>query len=448
MGSGFNFFSDGNGVDVTPTTTGSWQDVDVSSYIPEGSTGVILEILNQNTGAEEVAAVRKNGSTDDRTADSEIRREGHIFAFCGVDASRIFEAYVSTNIKIYLYGYCDSSVVFETNEIDKSTSTATTWEDVDISANAPSDATGVIAHMFCTLATARIGAVRKNGSTDNHTADSKIEGDGHIYLLCGIDDNKIFEQYVTDGNVDLYIVGYTKAPITFFTNIIDKSSDLAGWVDRDLTSDTEATADGCIFEVIDTASTNYKGAVRKKGSTDDHTSYSDVKADGHMYALCGLDAGQNMEIYLESLGVDHYLVGYCKQAGATVKYVTDTLSLSDVVLTNKTFTISDAIGLADASPLRDKSFAIFDSLSLIESVLRDKTFTITDQISIADQTATPTRVLQALDSIGLSENVYVNKTLTITDEIALVEVVGKWIPGAPVKTKIFLILGDIAIQLI
>jgi len=117
-------------------------------------------------------------------------------------------------------------------------------------------------------------------------------------------------------------------------------------------------------------------------------------------------------------------------AGPTLVYVTDAFSLSDTILTHKTFTVSDAIGLADASPLRDKKF------------------TTTDQISIADQAATPTRVLQALDSIGLSENVYVNKTLTITDEIALVEVVEKWVPGALVKTKIFLILGGIAIQLV
>lgn len=42
--------------------------------------------------------------------------------------------------------------------------------------------------------------------------------------------------------------------------------------------------------------------------------------------------------------------------------------------------------------------------------------------------------------------VYVNKILIISDGIALVEVVEKSVQGV-VKTRIFLIIGDLAIQL-
>lgn len=119
MGSGFNFFT--NGIDVTPSTTGSWVDVDVSAYIPEGSTGVILKIMNTGTATYNVG-VRKNGSSDNFGLYIPNTYARH--AFVGVDSNRIFEAYIgSTSVKIYLAGYCDSAVDFFTNAVDKTPST-------------------------------------------------------------------------------------------------------------------------------------------------------------------------------------------------------------------------------------------------------------------------------------------------------------------------------------
>src|SRR3972149_12049091 len=147
MGSGFNFFT--NAIDKTPGTTGAWTDVDVSGDIPSGSTGVILELLNTSGITSYNVAVRKNGSTDDRS--KKIYTQGHIYALCGVDANRIFEAYVDVSCKVYLVGYTDDAVTFETNAIDKSTGTVGQWVDVDISANAPADATGVIVEMIADI---------------------------------------------------------------------------------------------------------------------------------------------------------------------------------------------------------------------------------------------------------------------------------------------------------
>jgi hypothetical protein len=113
--------------------------------------------------------------------------------------------------------------------------------------------------------------------------------------------------------------------------------------------------------------------------------------------------------------------------GIILKEVADSLSLSDSLLCNKTFAVTDSVGLADV-PLKGWTPQISDSISLL------------------DQVSTPTRILQALDAIGLSDMSFVNKTLIITDQIALAEVVevGK---GGVQKTKLFLIIGDLAIQL-
>ena len=168
---------------------------------------------------------------------------------------------------------------------------------------------------------------------------------------------------------------------------------------------------------------------------------------------------------------------------AIVKEVTDSLSLSDAVLRNKTLAISDSVGLVDTL-LRDKIFQILDELNLTDIIFRDKTFTITDSISLSeiievitgaiikyvadtiglteqikvdktfivsdtlnlvDAVSTPSRILHALDSIGLSDNAFVNKILIVSDQIALAEIVEKTVAGG-VKTRIFLVLGDLAVQ--
>lgn len=149
--------------------------------------------------------------------------------------------------------------------------------------------------------------------------------------------------------------------------------------------------------------------------------------------------------------------------GAIIKYVEDSLGLSDAVKINKTLIISDVLGLLDQVFRHKPQISITDAIALAEVVAVSKLFTITDAVSIADvvyvmktlpiydqitiidQVSTPTRILQALDAVGLSDNAYVNKTLIITDQIALAEVVevGKGVA----KTKLFLVIGDLAIQI-
>ena len=70
---------------------------------------------------------------------------------------------------------------------------------------------------------------------------------------------------------------------------------------------------------------------------------------------------------------------------------------------------------------------------------------MTDSLSLSDAVSLNKTLLLA-DQIQLTDNVYVNKILIISDDMALVEVVEKSVQGV-VKTKIFLIMGNLAIQL-
>jgi hypothetical protein len=126
--------------------------------------------------------------------------------------------------------------------------------------------------------------------------------------------------------------------------------------------------------------------------------------------------------------------------------IQDVISILDQIFRHKPeVTITDVIALAEVIAV-SKLFTITDAVSIADVVYAMKTLPIYDQITITDQVSTPTRILQALDAIGLSDTLYVNKTLIITDQIALAEVVevGK---GGAAKTKLFLILGDLAIQI-
>ncbi len=96
-----NFFT--NSIDVTPGVAGSWQDVDVSAYVPTDATGVIIQAYN--SGATNYAlGLRKKGSTDNRTQDLPGSRQ--TWGYTGLDASRVFQAYIgSTAFKLKLLGY-------------------------------------------------------------------------------------------------------------------------------------------------------------------------------------------------------------------------------------------------------------------------------------------------------------------------------------------------------
>lgn len=309
MGSGLNFFT--NAIDVSPTQTGQWVDVDVGWRIPEGATGVVIDAI---ATAEAHSFVRKKGSTDERTTYGKIFDRGHCYLLCGVDASRVFQAYItSTDIKLWLVGYSDEKVSFPTNAVNYTPATYDAWVDVDLSPDVPSGATGAIFEMMNKAAGPRKAALRKNGSTDDRYANSEIEEVGHIYGLTGVDGGRILEAKIESADIELWLVGYTKSPVTFFTNATDKSiATTEAWTDIDLTGDTESSADGAIFEVHNTAPTNKKGLVRKNGSTDDRKAYGDVKSHGHICALCGLDEGNVFEGYIEVVDVDFYLLGYCK----------------------------------------------------------------------------------------------------------------------------------------
>jgi len=132
-------------VEITPGSAGAWIDIDVSSYVPAGATGVVLHFVNTHASNYYYIGQRKNGSTDNRYG--QLFSDCHTWSAIGIDANRVLEAYVgnTTSIDIYIVGYYTSDAVFNTNAVDKSLSNTGAWYDIDISGDTGADtATGAI----------------------------------------------------------------------------------------------------------------------------------------------------------------------------------------------------------------------------------------------------------------------------------------------------------------
>ena len=132
----------------------------------------------------------------------------------------------------------------------------------------------------------------------------------------------------------------------------------------------------------------------------------------------------------------------------TLLPVTQTITLSDVVLRHKTLILYDSLGLAD-SLYGNKFLLLGDSASLSELItiiIGEAIKQVTDSVNIADIALTPSRVLQVLEAIGATDNFAVNKVLQITETVSLAEVVEVGVGGVK-KTRLFLVLGDLAVQL-
>lgn len=199
--------------------------------------------------------------------------------------------------------------VFLAAPVTLSISATAAFTDVDVSANVPSGATGVLLLVVNTeAANNRIG-LRKNGSTDNRTQFGGFSN--HCAAAVGVDANRLFEVFVDDNLTQtLYLIGYTTDDAVFFTNGINKSTGTtAAWVDVDVSGDTGVdTAIGVYVEIQDTTGSGNGWGLRKNGSTDNRVAINNDPR--HQWAAIGVDGSEIFEQQIEATSVDLWLLGY------------------------------------------------------------------------------------------------------------------------------------------
>jgi len=193
--------------------------------------------------------------------------------------------------------------------IDVSPVVAGAWTDVDVSANVPVGATGVIVQFLGVGADADYG-VRMKGSTDNWAFDEEAKAGQSGWLMTGVNAARVFQVYTGDAAVRTYLVGYTMAGVKFFVNRIDKSTATTGtWVDVNIAAETGSdTAIGAIFHVDCQAGSSVGYGLRKQGSTDNRL--QTLRANMMNLGLVGVDTTETAQQQIAATTVDLFLVGY------------------------------------------------------------------------------------------------------------------------------------------
>jgi PKD repeat protein len=288
-------------VDVTPGSTASWQDVDCSSHIPEGATGVILRI--RGTYAAFNVGIRKKGSSDDEHSDLAVYH--YTWGFIGVDASRVFQTYIEdTGVTIWLVGYTTTGVTFNTNGVSK-TPSFNSWQDIDCSSEAP-NATALIFEIRGQPGNGayQVG-LRKKGSTDDRHCDLV---QSRAWIIVGCNASQVCQAYIEDSagsHYTLYLIGYVTDGVTFFDNASDKSLGVTGtWTDISC-QDVAPGALMLFFEVY--GNSNYQFDLRKKGSSENIYQYTKDQSQ----AFIEPDENGKVEGKISNVACDFFLRGYC-----------------------------------------------------------------------------------------------------------------------------------------
>jgi hypothetical protein len=132
--------------------------------------------------------------------------------------------------------------------------------------------------------------------------------------------------------------------------------------------------------------------------------------------------------------------------GAIIKTVLDTIGLADLALVNKPVAIADTVSVLDAIFRHKPSVTVSDAIGAAEVVLVAKLLAVADSVNLAD-VARVLKTLNVSDSLTLVDAVSTpSRVLQVTESISLTEVVEVGTGGVK-KTRLFLILGDLAVQL-
>lgn len=296
-------------VNITSSlSSGTWQDIDADTYAGnhvDNVAGVMVQFI---TTADISIGVRKNGSTDARTESNTDEATMCNFTI-GVDASGIFEVYVSTTtgVVVWLMGILtQDEATFLTNGVNISPSTGS-WLDVDISGSTGGD-TALVA--FVELQKTSTSGQwyyggRMNGSTDSRYGNNSSSRRVHRVVAIAVDGSEIFEWFQSI-TATMMLVGWLHDNVTTLTNgvFVTRPPDDV-WTDINLSATIPSGKTGGYFEVYTQLGRN--SSWRKD---DTHPDASDKQVAHSYYPWIEIDGDRHIEGYVQTVASDLYILGY------------------------------------------------------------------------------------------------------------------------------------------
>jgi hypothetical protein len=207
----------------TAGASGSWLDINLSGYGVGANEVVEIVMTNDDTGNEQSAGVRQNGSSLQRRVAIQEAEDGGVCTatmMVNTDASSIIEAYAgsSSSIDFYLAGYWSSPPGTYIEKFDAVTnpSSDNTWQDRNLSDapwNMPGNAVAEIVFGNLYASSENEMGVRQNGSALSRyldIVDAEAGGLAAARMHVNADTSSIIEVYhedVSDSHV-FYLSGY------------------------------------------------------------------------------------------------------------------------------------------------------------------------------------------------------------------------------------------------
>lgn len=308
--------------DVTPTS-GSWETIDVTSYVGTDSgsvAGVLLKVVNESL-TEYTLGLRKYGSSGTITKVLEDK-SWQQFAI-GVDSSDRFEANISnTAVKIYLEGYflTSEAVFFDDWEThDKTPGTTGSLQLVDISSDTGTD-TAKVAIFICVNNNASTGDADVSTQIYNDTTDIKgLVNAGDIRCFwTGVDSSERCNVLAGTSDIKIYLAGYLKANVTALSSLISydiTNANYRSFYDLDLSPNVPAGSNGVLLIGGDLGgtSTELMYGARKNGDTIDPYTGLGWDTSNGMYGLIEIDSNRVIEVKSETSAVLMWIFGYTNE---------------------------------------------------------------------------------------------------------------------------------------
>ena len=328
--SGFTWFT--NAYDVSLSTTGSWQDLDLSPYLPTGTTGAIVELLNSGNNNQR-GVVRGKEDTRDYMSDPNFNLIGgksHRYQIVKVDVNRLIQGYINnTNVDFKLHGYTTGTdPSYFSTPPDITPATAGAWTTVDLGPTGlglvDADTDGVILLVSRSASNYVNYGIREVGSTDEPPPDFdgwRLSDRANTMYLVGLDAAKRFEAYIGDAGVNIYLVGQTKGSVVYYTNDIAVADVGSPWtaLDADSYSVPEEANGLVFFATIDSDAQGKSAGFRHSDSTD---AWNDrLVAHTSFQAATGISDANVWQQRQGSSNIDVFIAAYTKAVTASAPRV-------------------------------------------------------------------------------------------------------------------------------
>ena len=313
---GFFWFT--NAFDISLTTTASWQDIDLSAYVPPGTTGAVVEVVNTVNTNDLSGVVRGKEDTRDYMSNplfEAMAAETHRWQIVKVDSNRLIQGYIeNVAIDFKLRGYTlGSDPSYFANPPDITPATKGQWETIDVSAYVDADADGVILLVDSTNNKGKKYAIREVGSIFLAAGPDKHEiGEySNTMYLVGINAADRFQAWLGEVlTIKIYLVGQTKKSVVYNLEDVAVADPATGsWQELDAnTYNVPTEANGLFLRAGALIANNKKLGFRHGDSTDDWN--GNVGRNTHLLAGTGIRADDVWDEYMEDTKTEVFIAAY------------------------------------------------------------------------------------------------------------------------------------------